>query len=90
MIVEDIMDYPDYMKCLEKFRNGECFREEFSGSGVTISLEQSKMENNQNFRLMTITYGADALAVPLNGEFDYKKLIQDISDFVRRKHGQIE
>ena len=91
MIIEDIVTYQDYMRCLDRFDNGDCFREEFSNdTGLVIALEQTKLTNNKNFKMLTVYYGADALAVPLNNKSNYKEVVQDVSKFVRRKRSAIE
>ena len=49
-----------------------------------------KYKDNKNFKMLTVYYGSDALAVPLNNKSNYKEVIQDVSKFIRRKRSVIE
>lgn len=90
MVIEDILSYTDFSKCIKLFEKGECFRKEYKTDGVVISVEQSKLSNGDNFKLIGVSYGNDTLAIPLENDINYKEIIQDITVFIRKKHGNLE
>ena len=90
MVIEDVLSYTDFSKCKKLFGKGECFRKEYRTNDVVISVEQSKLSNGDIFRLISVNYGNDVLAIPIENEINYKDLIQEITLFIRKKHGNIE
>lgn len=90
MVIEDILTYSKFDKCRKLFNNGECFRKEYRGDNVLISIEQSRLSDGNLFRLASVSYGNDILAIPIDEGMNYKELIKEISSFIRRKHGNVE
>ena len=84
MVIEDILSYPNYMECLHKIQNGECFRKEFSYNDVKIALEQSNY-GKEKLKMLTVYCNKDSSSISLENEINYKELIKEISVFLRNK-----